>query len=166
VKRTALFMILGVTAMLVVGCDSGAPETATVRIREMLFVLDVAADPETREQGLMGVERIDESGGMIFVFPRASMQSFWMGHCLVDMDIIFLDPGRRITAMHEMKAVEPQRPGESDFQYRQRVPHYGSRYPAQYAIELKAGSLASFDPPLQTGEIIEFDSDALQRSVR
>ena len=80
---------------------------------------------------------------MLFVFPdsKVGVQSFWMGHCLVDMDIIYLDRRGSVTAVHRMKAQPPQRPDESDDAYRARIPHYSSGYPAQFAIELKSGWL-------------------------
>jgi hypothetical protein len=105
----------------------------------------VAADPASTEMGLMHRASIPDDGGMLFIFPAAERRSFWMGHCLVDIDIIFLDPRGRVTATHRMKAESPQREGESDAAYDARMPRYPSVRPAQFAIELKAGSLDRLD---------------------
>jgi len=121
------------------------PEVKTERvvIAQETFELELALDDKTREKGLMDRTSIPDHGGMLFVFPdsKVRVQNFWMGHCLVDMDIIFLDKRGTVTAVHRMKAQPPQKEGESDEEYRRRIPHYSSAYPAQFAIELKAGSL-------------------------
>jgi uncharacterized membrane protein (UPF0127 family) len=57
------------------------------------------------------------------------------------MDIIYLDARGTITAMHRMKAEAPRRGDESESQYDARMPRYSSALPAQFAIELKAGTL-------------------------
>ena len=62
------------------GCDgSGSvPATVTVTIKDEAFTLDVAADEASRTLGLGGRETIPADGGMIFIFPRAEQQRFWM----------------------------------------------------------------------------------------
>ncbi len=114
-----------------------------VEIGGETFRLELANDDLTRQAGLMHRTNIPDDGGMLFVFPDAQMRSFWMAYCLIDMDLIFLDARGRVTATHRMKALPPRRSDESRFAYEQRVraADYTSRYPAQFAIELKAGSL-------------------------
>ena len=103
---------------------------------------------------------------MLFVFPdkEIQVQHFWMGHCLVDMDIIYLDSHGRITATHRMKAEPPQRPDESDAEYDRRMRRYSSAYPAQFAIELKAGSLDRLN--LKVEDRIPLDLDRLKAMTR
>jgi len=112
----------------------------TVSIRGETFHLELAADDATRARGLMFRTEIDPHGGMLFAFPYASMQEFWMGNCWTDMDIVFVDAIGRVTATHSMTAVEPQQPGESDEEYAIRVPRYSSRLPAQFVLELAVGT--------------------------
>ncbi len=128
------------------------------------FRLEVAADPATRRHGLMQRASLEPDGGMLFIFPDARLRSFWMGHCLIDIDVIFLDAGARVTALHAMRAEAPQGPEESDAAYRQRMPGYGSVRPAQYAIELRGGTLARL--PLRVGDRIELDSGRLAARAR
>ncbi|MFP3422318.1 DUF192 domain-containing protein, partial [Bacillus sp. SIMBA_161] len=80
---------------------------------------------------------------MLFVFPDARVRRFVMRKCLVPIDIVFLDAAGRIVAMHEM-AVEPYDTPESELK------RYSSRYPAQFAIELRGGWLERLE--LETGE--------------
>lgn len=121
----------------------GPAGTETVKINGETFHLELAADEPLRTKGLMYRDQIPDHGGMLFVFPDAQVmvQSFWMGNCLVDMDIIYLDRRGFVTATHHMKAEPPRGPNESKSDYDRRMPRYSSAYPAQFAIELKAGSL-------------------------
>ena len=105
------------------------------------FRLTLAADPAAHEQGLMGVESIEPAGGMIFVFAESDVHEFWMGNCLTDMDILFVDDRGTITAVHHMKVEPPQRPGESDLGYDLRMPRYSSIVPVRFAIELAPGTV-------------------------
>jgi uncharacterized protein len=137
-----------------------------VVIADQAFELELANDDQTREKGLMNRESIPDHGGMLFVFPdsKVRVQNFWMGHCLVDMDIIFMDRRGTVTAVHRMKAQPPQKPGESDEDYRRRIPHYSSVYPAQFAIELKSGWLDKLN--VKVDQRIELDVKRLKESAR
>ena len=133
--------VLMLTAFLSLLCGcNGSGSGEPVVINGETFRLEVAADEASRTQGLMHRESIPDAGGMIFIFTQSLVQSFWMGNCLVDIDVIFLDGHGRVTATHRMKAEPPRRSDESDDDYGARMPRYSSAYPAVFAIELKAGS--------------------------
>ncbi len=140
--RAALILatVIGCTAT---GCESlrGDPEAVTVEIGDERFTVQVANDDARRIQGLKGVTEISHGGGMIFIFPNNQVRSFWMADCLVDMDVMFLDPQGRVTAIHTMKVEPPRRAEEPISTYQRRLPGYSSGYPAQFAIELRAGTL-------------------------
>jgi uncharacterized membrane protein (UPF0127 family) len=137
-----------------------------VTINGETFRLEVAADMPTRMRGLMYRESIPEDGGMLFIFPYPEMQSFWMANCLVDIDIIYLNADGRVTATHRMKALPPKGENESEWEYQRRVraTHYWSMYPAQFAIELKAGTLDRLN--LSTDDLIELDLERLKAMAR
>jgi uncharacterized membrane protein (UPF0127 family) len=137
---------------IAVCCAAGAcsdsqsdPNSTMVEIAGERFTLEIAAEDISRAQGLKGRLDIPDDGGMLFVFPQAALQSFWMEDCLVDMDIIFLDAQGRVTAAHEMKVEPPRRSDETQQSYQRRLRGYRSVYPAQFAIELKAGTIARLD---------------------
>lgn len=156
--------LIPLLAVLLLG---GCPENdgrVPVTIEGETFRLELAADEASRTRGLMHRESIEPGTGMLFVFPDAEIRSFWMGHCLTDIDLIFLDPRGRITALHRMPKEPPQRADERDAAYRARMPHYWSGYPAQFAVELPPGSLDRLD--LAVGEKIDLDVDRLKRLAR
>ncbi len=164
-----LIATLALLALLLAlpSCDQGEADTRVVEIRGREFVLELALDEATRQKGLMGREYIAPEGGMLFVFPEAGREprGFWMGHCRTDIDIIFLDAGQRITAMHHMQQERPIRPGETEAEYERSLPRYSSRLPTQFAIELAGGTLETFEPPLKVGERLVFEAEDLKERV-
>lgn len=156
------WLVLGLAAALLVGCtprggDPAAPSMQRVTLAGRTFHLEVAADDDARYQGLSDRPSIPEDGGMLFVFPDAAVRTFVMRRCLVPIDIAFLGPRGRIVAMHAMQ-VEPYDTPES------RLTRYSSHWPAQFAIELRGGTLAELG--VELGQAVELPLEALQAVAR
>lgn len=152
---------------------------ARVEISGRSFNLELALNDEQRFRGLSGREVIPADGGMLFVFPRPSATWFVMRDCPIPIDIIFLDPSGRITAMHEMQPdpprteaeqkLDPPGPGAPRWSwvnqaYEERLTKYPSKYAAQFAIELKGGTIPTLD--LSVGDKIELDLKGLVARAR
>jgi uncharacterized membrane protein (UPF0127 family) len=150
------------------GCSKvrSGPQMETIIIKGETFHLEIAADETTRTRGLMHRQSIPGDGGMLFIFPQPEYQSFWMGYCLFDIDIIYLDAQGRVTATHKMKAQPPKREDETVAEYEQRVRRdsYPSYYPAQFVIELKGGWLDRLN--LRVEDKIALDLPRLKAMAR
>ena len=145
----------------------GTPEhlpKETVVISGEVFYLERPVTSEQTRRGLMGRQEIPPDGGMLFVFPEPGPRKFWMAYTLVDLDLIYLDGSGRLTTVHRMKAEPARTVGESEQDYYDRLPRYASRGQAQFAIELKAGSLDLLK--LAVGDTILLDIPHLQRLAR
>ena len=148
-------------AALLAGC--GAQPTATgkdtqaVTIDGRRFDLELALTPPARYQGLSGREQIPPEGGMLFVFPQARERHFVMRDCLVPIDLIFLDPNGRVVRMHQMEVEPPDTPEAA-------LERYHSRYPAQFAIELKGGTLDELT--LHRGDQLDLPRKVLKDRAR
>ena len=147
------------------GCSSPRTENSVrVSIAGETFLLELSVDERSRIRGLMDRTSIDPEGGMLFVFPDADLRSFWMSHCYIDIDLIFLDSRGTITAIHEMTVELPQEPDETPWEYESRLRHYWSNGPARFAIELAAGSIKRLD--IHTNDRIVLDLPTLRSLAR
>jgi uncharacterized membrane protein (UPF0127 family) len=124
-----------------------------VTIDGRVFRLEVAADADKRFQGLSDREEIPEDGGMLFVFPSEARREFVMRRCLVPIDILFLDGRGTVVKMHAMQVEPYDRPELA-------LKRYGSRWPAQFAIELRGGWLEELE--VAEGDVIELPLEALK----
>ncbi|MHC4414509.1 MAG: DUF192 domain-containing protein [Planctomycetota bacterium] len=163
--RTLLLVAIWYAVVNASGCaDGSGQQSETVPIAGERFTLELAADDASRTRGLMGRRDISPDGGMLFIFPRPAVRSFWMADCVVDIDIVFLDPQGRVTATHRMKVEAPRRLNESEIEYLSRLAGYSSIYPAQFAIELRAGTLDRLS--LRLDDKIEMDLRRLKAMAK
>ncbi len=88
--------------------------------------IQVADTPQERAQGLMGIKKLDETEGMLFIYPDVGHRAFWMRNTYVSLDIIFISEDRRVINIAEGARVL------SDTRYY-------SQEPAQYVVEVIAG---------------------------
>ncbi len=128
------------------------------------FRLELAVDEKSRNRGLGGRRKLDDDGGMLFVFPDTRRRSFWMKDCLIDIDLIYLDDRGRIVRCHEMKKEPPRGRDESMFDYERRLKLYASLRPVRFVIELRAGSIKRLK--LEPRQTIALDLDRLKKLAR
>ena len=98
-----------------------------------LLTVEVARTREEQSRGLMERENLGDHDAMLFVYDREDFRTFWMKNTLIPLDIIFLDSNWKIVDMKNMQ------PCSED-----PCALYPSLSPAQYAVEVKAGSLAEW----------------------
>lgn len=110
------------------------------------FDTEFCFDEASRATGMGGRSEFPEGTAMIFVHPRAIMLNYWMKDCFIDLDMIFVDAKGRVTAIHEASREKLRATGESKDRYESRLYLYGSRSPAQFVIELPAGTLKRLKP--------------------
>ena len=83
------------------------------------FSVDVADTPEARAEGLMHVESMPRSAGMLFVYPAPRRARFWMKNTLIPLDILFADPTGTVRRIkHEAEPMSERLiPGGDGIQY-------------------------------------------------
>ncbi len=166
---TALAGVLTLSA-----CDEPPADDdkfAKVTIKDKEFKLELALDDEKRFKGLSDRKEIPKDGGMLFVFKRAEEREFVMRDCPIPIDIIFLDGTGRVTAKHKMKVEEPRKPDEpvdkinpANDKYEQRLKRYGSKYAAQFVVELAGDTLDTLE--VKEGDKIKLDTVALKKRAK
>lgn len=91
------------------------------------FPVELALTDGERQRGLMFRERLDDDAGMLFVFERARIQSFWMKNTRLPLDMIFIAEDGTIAGIVE--SAEPLTLVSRRIQQ-----------PSRYVLELLAGS--------------------------
>lgn len=121
-------LLLLALVLLVQGCADSAPPPesdlpiATIRVGNHEISVEVAADRETRNRGLMFRESMPENHGMLFVFPSERRLGFWMKNTSLPLSIAYADRTGRIVRIADLTPHD-ERP----------VP---SVEPALYALEM------------------------------
>ncbi len=130
---------------------STAPATSGPRVifpDNFVVSVEIAADDEMRQQGLMFRDHIDPGHGMLFVFPRDDVFSFWMKNTRIPLDMIWIDANKRIVGIREN--VPPCHVDD--------CPSYGPGVVARYVLEVGGGEAAKHR--LKTGDALQFvDTD-------
>lgn len=113
----------------------------------------VARSEEEQARGLMFRERLGWNEGMLFVYDREEILSFWMKNTPLPLAIAFIDRRGKIVDIQEM---EP---------FSLRV-HY-SAFPAQYALEVNRGWFQKNGIGVGDGiRIPSFEEDALPKGKK
>ena len=131
------FLFLLMLAIFLPGCSSdkavklqNRPGKHLVEIQGQKVWCLVADDASSRARGLMYRKNMPEDEGMLFLFPAAISQGFWMKNCMMDLDIAYIDDDGIIVDVLTMKAPEP---GAVLY------PRYRSSQPVRYVLETNAG---------------------------
>jgi hypothetical protein len=105
---------------------------AVVELKGQRFEVELAADDASRARGLMFRDQLPANHGMLFVFERPAIQTFWMKNTHLPLDILYFDPEYKL--INVQQRVPPCRSAGDD------CPLYPSTAPAQYVLELNAGT--------------------------
>jgi uncharacterized membrane protein (UPF0127 family) len=97
--------------------------------RRIPFKVELARTSEERERGLMYRDHLAVDAGMLFVFERPTLLTFWMKNTLIPLDMIFIDTDRRIVGI--VAEAQPQT------LFARRVDQ-----PSQYVLEIGGGVAA------------------------
>jgi len=99
-----LFLIWLALAGSAFAQGQGQPKLPTVplSIGKHMVIAEVAASTDTRERGLMFRYEMKDNEGMLFVFPAARQQSFWMKNTPLPLSIAFIDAKGTILNIRDM----------------------------------------------------------------
>ncbi|WP_404789938.1 DUF192 domain-containing protein [Altericista sp. CCNU0014] len=118
------------------------PITATAKLGDRLFELEVAKTRQQQAIGLMYRTFLPSNRGMLFPFSPPQSVQFWMKHCLIALDMIFVRGGKVV-------AIAPNTPPcKAD-----PCPTYGPKEPIDRVIEIRGGLAASIG--LKVGDPVE-----------
>ncbi|HEY4587538.1 MAG TPA: DUF192 domain-containing protein [Brevundimonas sp.] len=134
-RRFALGAVLSVVVMASACARTGPMDGAGQPLEalsivtstgEHKFMVEIADDDAERARGLMFRPPLEDDRGMLFQFPTASEQSFWMKNTPSSLDILYIDPRGRIVSIARHTTPNSEAP----------IPSNGA---ANGVLELRAG---------------------------
>lgn len=119
-----LSMLVGATGVSAQDAPQSLP---TISLTAGLYNIraEVARTPREHAIGLMWRTSMPANDGMLFVFPDAGVQCFWMRNTLIPLAAAFIDDEGRIVNIAEM-------------QPRSEVSHCSAR-PVRFVLEMNKG---------------------------
>jgi uncharacterized protein len=115
------------------------PDGSTVHV-------ELATTEKQRQYGLMERTKLPEGRGMLFVHDEVAAHAYWMYHCKIGLDIVWMDADHRIV---EMSPNTPPCTGAAS-----TCPNYGGQEPSKYVLELPVGDIQRHN--LAVGQVIHF----------
>jgi len=104
----------------------------TIHLGAKTIKVEIALTESERSRGLGGRASLAKDRGMLFIFAREQILSFWMKDTLIPLDIAFIDKSGKILEITTM-AVEKFGTPIGDYKT------YKSKAPARYALEMNIG---------------------------
>jgi len=105
-----------------------AQGTAWVIFGADTVVAEVARTADERAEGLMYRDELPDGTGMLFIFDRSEIQSFWMSNTYVALDIAYMGSSYNVIDIQQMEPLTT-------------TPHE-SAGPALFALEVPMGWFA------------------------
>ncbi len=111
-KRKAIILWVMIFGMLIfVSCTkkSNIKKQAVLYINGRALNVEIASKDEERQKGLMYRKELGENEGMLFVFEKDKILSFWMKNTSIPLSIAFLDKNGKVIDIYDMKpfSLEP-----------------------------------------------------------
>lgn len=130
-RNFLLFLIFSFLFLQAIACKEGLAESRAYFLnpdgsKSPNLTLEVADSASSRKLGLMYRKELEQTNGMLFVFPEESKRGFWMKNTYISLDIIYLNSKKEVVSIS--KDTVPL----SQSQYR-------SVLPSQYVVEIGAG---------------------------
>jgi uncharacterized membrane protein (UPF0127 family) len=134
-------------ALMLLICAACMAEGPYVELKGKRFTVEVADSREKQSLGLMFRDTMPDDHGMVFIFPREEMRSFWMKNTKIPLDIFYFDEALKLVS--DSENTPPCRSS--------RCPGYPSTGPAKYVLELNAGKAAELS--VQPGDMLQLYLD-------
>lgn len=110
--KNVLFVLLVVSAAIVVvamrtpeerAAQSPLP-TREIAVNGHRVIVEVADDEREQERGLSFRASLDRDRGMLFVYPKAARQRFWMHGMRFPLDLVFINDSRVVYMADNVQA--------------------------------------------------------------
>lgn len=126
-------------------------QTAIIELQGHEFSVQIADTQRKQTKGLSQRQTLDPQQGMLFVYSEEQPLTFWMKDTLIPLDIVFFNKDGSFNSLHHS-----MRPCPTLKHATTQCTLYKSASPAQFALELKGGTVQSLtDSPQQLRLIVK-----------
>ena len=127
----------------------------TIKVGNKSLKVNLAITPEQQKRGLMNIQgmpptKLPENEGMLFIYRREEMISFWMKNTTIPLSIAFID---RKGIIKEIKDMEPG-----------SMASVRPKRPAQYALEVNRGWFSKNN--VKVGDKVKLDFPRVNLSIQ
>lgn len=106
------------------------PSGKTAVISNRTYNLLIANDDKSRQIGLSNRKSLDQNTGMLFIFPKKGIYSFWMKDTEIPLDMIYLNENK---VVYIVKNAPPQAGKNGN------LPIYTPTSEGNYVLEINGG---------------------------
>ncbi len=147
--RLNLFVISLLCCIILLGCadDNSQKCDAILNLDGKNLYIEIADDDSTRELGLMFRKQLHQNSGMLFVFDREQILSFWMKNTRIPLSLAYIKKSGVISQIFDMKPYDER-------------PHM-SKEKVLYALEVNRGWFSKNN--IRPGYKIEFPVSVIRR---
>ena len=124
---------------------------AQLTLNHTPITVELALTRAARTRGLMHRPQLPPNTGMLFIFQKPQIRTFYMKNCLIDLDILFIRADCIIAKITTMKVPLPNQP----------LTYHSSTHPVPYVLELPAGTRKTLN--LKPGQKISFPPEILSQ---
>lgn len=117
----------------------------SLKIADLELKVELACTDAQKQQGLMHRSQLNQDQGMLFVFDREQVLSFWMKNTLIPLSIAYINAQGKIIDIQDMKPLD-------------QTPH-PSKEVAQYALEVNQGWFQEHQ--IKVNSLIQLDNFCL-----
>ena len=136
-------LLIALCSGFLTACDPQSVNTPEqICFKSHCVGVEIMRSQKEKLKGLQNREYLGNDRGMLFVFPKNKVHSFWMKDTWIPLDIIWLDQARKVV---HVEADVP--PCVSD-----PCPSYAPLQNATYVLELNAGQVQKHKISIGTHE--------------
>lgn len=130
-KKISPFFVCFFVVFALGSCQKSTAYSHPLTINGTVLQVELAKTPEEQRMGLMHRTSMKPLEGMLFVYPKEQLLSFWMKNTHLALSIAYIDGAGVIREIHDMHPFD--------------LTSVPSKYPVRYALELNQGQFAALN---------------------
>ena len=98
-KKNNFFLIIFLTTLFFIKTEVTATKLLISVNKNIHLIVDLASTEKEKRRGLMFVEELKNTNGMLFIYEKLKVRKMWMKNTKIDLDIIFINENNSISSI-------------------------------------------------------------------